>query len=476
MRIIIYALGKKFEQYKDKLNWEDIIALADKNIKSPNKINEIPVIMPSAIRYLEYDYIAVFSDYLFEEIKRELVGEYFICKDKIIPWKVLIGEEIAAADSVQLYQKFFSGKKCKKILDIGMSILPQICLTKEEVFSEDDVMLDGLLDEDEVPNGNIYDHIFKELSDCKDYYDAILLNEIQEDSDIKWGKIGKYARYILMHARYSLQGKITTKVLKEKLQKQGKLTYISTLEGIFLILDTKSEKVLSDISLYIVMHKNYNSLKDSFYKPLCVGGYEKEGYLTEQKGENIAYLNSKINECTALYWIWKNTSSKYVGLNHYRRYFYKDEIRSMDNYLDIEYASELLDKYDIILPKANPSSKIKILDQIRQSINSKLCEKAYLMVRGKFEKKQPDYLQAFDSVMEGYNAFLCNMFVTRREILNEYCEWLFSFLIEAAEEMDVTGYDPYSQRVVGFFAERMWTVWLRKNRLKIKELPYVVVK
>ena len=97
-------------------------------------------------------------------------------------------------------------------------------------------------------------------------------------------------------------------------------------------------------------------------------------------------------------------------------------------------------------------------------------------MRKGIEKHQPEYLQIFDDVMNGHSAFLCNMFVTRREILNRYCEWLFSFLIEAAEAIDVEGYDSYSQRVIGFFAERMWTVWLRKNKLKIKELPYVVVK
>ena len=78
--------------------------------------------------------------------------------------------------------------------------------------------------------------------------------------------------------------------------------------------------------------------------------------------------------------------------------------------------------------------------------------------------------------MDGYAIFNCNIFVTKREILDRYCEWLFSFLIEAAEEIDVEGYDSYSQRVIGFFAERMWTVWLRKNRLRIKELPYVIIR
>ena len=104
-----------------------------------------------------------------------------------------------------------------------------------------------------------------------------------------------------------------------------------------------------------------------------------------------------------------------------------------------------------------------------------MIEKSYTIIRNAIEKKQPDYLDAFDSVMRGHNAFMCNMFVTKREILNAYCGWLFSFLIEAADEIDVEGYDSYSQRVIGFFAERMWTVWLRRNKFSIKELPFVVV-
>ena len=67
-----------------------------------------------------------------------------------------------------------------------------------------------------------------------------------------------------------------------------------------------------------------------------------------------------------------------------------------------------------------------------------------------------------------------SMFVTRRKILNMYCEWLFSFLIEAAEKMDISGYDVYSKRIMGFLAERLLTTWLLKQNLKIKEQPYTV--
>lgn len=477
MRIIIYALGRIFERYREKLDWNQIVALADKKVKSIVDTYKIPTILPNEINSLEYDFIAVFSNDFFEEIKMELVGEYFIPQDKIISWREVIAEEgMPTAEILQFYRIFLKEKKCKKILDIGMSILSKNCLIKEEFLSDDELLLDGLWDGEKIQNDNLYDHIFKRYDECTEQYDAILLGGEQQRLKAEWYQMKQHVRFILMHTGYFQDGVFIKKNLETKLQQYGKVTCISNLNGLFWIIDTKKQKLSVDISVYVVTHKNYNVRSDCFYKPFCVGDYKKEGYLTEETGKNIAYLNPKINECTALYWIWKNTNTKYVGLNHYRRYFYANEIRSMDNYLDVEYASEILEEYDIILPKPHPVNKTKVLEEIRNSINQELCEKAYILFRSKIIEKQPNYVQAFDSVMEGNSAFLCNMFVTKREILERYCEWLFSFLLEVAEEMDVEGYDNYSQRVTGFFAERMWTVWLRKNRLRIKELPYVIVK
>ena len=75
-------------------------------------------------------------------------------------------------------------------------------------------------------------------------------------------------------------------------------------------------------------------------------------------------------------------------------------------------------------------------------------------------------------VIAGNKFYQCNMFVTRREIFDKYCEWLFSFLIEAAETIDISECDTYSARIIGFFAERMWTVWLLRQEYRIKELPF----
>ena len=77
--------------------------------------------------------------------------------------------------------------------------------------------------------------------------------------------------------------------------------------------------------------------------------------------------------------------------------------------------------------------------------------------------------------MNGHKGILLNMFVMKREIFNEYCQWLFSFLIEAAEKIEVEKYDAYSKRVIGFFAERMLTVWLTMHPYKMKELPVLLL-
>ena len=72
------------------------------------------------------------------------------------------------------------------------------------------------------------------------------------------------------------------------------------------------------------------------------------------------------------------------------------------------------------------------------------------------------------------------MFVTRRDIFDAYCKWLFSFYLDATEEiLRTVGLDEITgnpRRIIGFFSERMMTIWLWKNRLRIKELDFMFVE
>ncbi|MCI9619922.1 MAG: DUF4422 domain-containing protein [Dorea sp.] len=473
MRIIIYAVGRMFEYHSGQIEWEDIIALADKNPKIETKKYGFPVIKPDVICEWEYDFIAIFSNKYFEKIKMELVGEYFVPKEKIIPWREIVLKESVSSGILQHYKIFLKERMCKRVLVFELPMIHKNCLIKEELLSWKEGVLDGVWSRVEDQNKNLYENIYEKFEECDENYDAILLGSELCCRDHVLEQIKSRTRYILIHTGYLTYEISAKKTLEDKLRQCGEVSCISDLEGLFWIVDTENKQLTEDASIYVVTHKDYNVPTNYPYKPLCVGDYQKRGYLTESMGENIAYLNKKINESTALYWIWKNTNEKYVGINHYRRYFYNNEIRSVDNYLDIEHICEIFKEYDIILPQVYSMAEMTVFEQLRATINHELFEEGYSIIRNKIGKVHPNYLEVFDSVMEGSRIFPCNLFVAKREIVNRYCEWLFSFLIEAAEEIDVENCDNYSRRVIGFFAERMWTVWLRKNRVKVKELPYV---
>lgn len=479
MKIIVYALGKVYEKEKKGIDFERVIALADRSAHFGSERDGISVIPPDMICKTEYDYIAVFSSQYYEEIKMELMGEYHIPQNKIIPWTEIVKKESKNMIQIlELYRLYLSTIGCRKILDVGISVLPDFYLSKEQFLSGESAVLDGVWGDKAILSASLYDNVYRTFGDCTEDYDVILL--WGEWNDIFWRlddfeKNNINTKYILLYTGYLQRNMTVREELKKRFEKYGRVTSLSNTWGILWIIDTRNIQNVNhqkDMSIYVVTHKNYNVITNQLYIPLCVGGFQKPGYLNEQIGDNIAYLNTKINECTALYWIWKNTDTEYVGLNHYRRYFYNNGIKSADNYLNGMRIFEILSEYDIILAKVTPIGHLTIYEQIYHSINHELCEKGYFAMRRGIEEHQPEYLQAFDDVMNGHSMFRCNIFVTKRAILNKYCEWLFSFLIEAAEQVDVEGYDNYSQRAIGFFAERMWTVWLRKNKLKIKEMPY----
>lgn len=61
--------------------------------------------------------------------------------------------------------------------------------------------------------------------------------------------------------------------------------------------------------------------------------------------------------------------------------------------------------------------------------------------------------------------------------MDAYCTWLFSFLLDVVRESGVMEQGSHlPQRGIGFLAERMLTVWLMYQDLRIKELPILELK
>ncbi len=91
-------------------------------------------------------------------------------------------------------------------------------------------------------------------------------------------------------------------------------------------------------------------------------------------------------------------------------------------------------------------------------------------------EKYPAYLPAFDRVMACSAGHRFNMFVIRKRYFDRWCAFLFDVPFELEQRLDISGYSPYDARVFGFVGERLLDVWLRTNRVRYRDLPYVFME
>lgn len=238
----------------------------------------------------------------------------------------------------------------------------------------------------------------------------------------------------------------------------------------------RNVRLFNIMSIYVITHKIFEKkFNDDNYCILHVGknkNYEND-YFRDNYGENISDKNYSFCELTGLYWIWKNINDDIVGLCHYRRYFCTNIQEFLYNKFDILpnvlSGKEIVDKlkeYDIILPK-----RIHMLTNVYSFYASSHNAKDMDVVRQVISEKTPKYLECFDNVMKSKYYYYANMFICKKEYLDDYCEWLFEILFEVERRIDISQYDDYQKRIFGFLSERLLQVWVIKNNLNIKEYP-----
>lgn len=230
------------------------------------------------------------------------------------------------------------------------------------------------------------------------------------------------------------------------------------------------------MKIYVMMHKIIDIHKMKGFIPLLVGAKNNKENIKEniQRDDsipdNISYKNKNYCELTGIYWMWKNNDirdEEIIGLCHYRRYFIKNIFSTKkDNYLDYDDINNMMQKYDIIVP--NPRRyKVKIKDSFRGAPSKEDMEKTKDIIK----RLYPEYEDSLNEFLNQKSAYLYNMFIAKKSIMNEYFKWLFDILFELEKEIDISNYDSYRARVYGFISERLFNVWIIKNkdRLSIKE-------
>lgn len=236
---------------------------------------------------------------------------------------------------------------------------------------------------------------------------------------------------------------------------------------------------MEKITIYILTHKKFDYEENEIYKPLLNGSAllnDDFGYIRDDTGENISKLNPYYAELTGQYWAWKNSTSDIIGFCHYRRYFAKGIFLKKLEKKDIQ---KTLKKYDIIVPQRVNTSK-KIIDGIGDSNKIKRLsenkphsvihtKEDYLILREIIKEKSSEYLKAYDEMLNGKYIYLFNMFITRKEILDGYFNWLFPILKEVRKQTDFSKYGDTNKRLLGYLSERLLQVYINKNNLTYKE-------
>ena len=226
------------------------------------------------------------------------------------------------------------------------------------------------------------------------------------------------------------------------------------------------------LQIYVVSHKNYAELSDSNYQTLWVGNkFSENKYFS--KLNNLNEYNPLINECTALYSIWKHDKkSDYIGFNHYRRFF--ESVINQGLPIQKWEVFLIMKQCDVIVAPANIYS-VPIKEQLAENLNGEAYNAGVNALYKVFEKKSEKEKQILHQFMEENVMYPYGMFIMRRELVDEYCKWLFPILFEMIGHVTIKEeWDAYSKRIIGFIAERLFTVWLLLTEYRIEELPVIL--
>ncbi len=180
--------------------------------------------------------------------------------------------------------------------------------------------------------------------------------------------------------------------------------------------------------------------------------------LMDNQGEHISEKNVNYSELTVLYWIWKNklcsgggTKSdrkQYYGLSQYRRTFVLTDdqmMRLADN--DV----------DAVLPYPMPYEP-----NIHAHHQRYLKDEDWNALLTALEELSPEYAEIFPDILNQRYFYNYNVILARKNVLRDYCAWLFPIL-ERTEELSIPKGCDRGDRYIGYMAETLETLYFMRN-------------
>ena len=255
---------------------------------------------------------------------------------------------------------------------------------------------------------------------------------------------------------------------------------------------------MSNIKIFVSYKDKHRIIKSNFITPIQTGRAIAdevfEDMIGDDTGDNISVLNNRFCETTAIYWAWKNfdkiDNPDYIGFMHYRRHFLFGDQNYVPNFyglvkypdlnndylkdnLDDDKIKKIVELYDLIIPKRIELELVNGVknnyQQYKNSHNIKDLDKAFSLIINKY----PEYEKYVNEYKSSNYAYFLDMFIMKKDIFFEYCNWLFSILFDLRYIIPPSS-DSYQNRAIGFISERLTDIFFRKlyyEKYKIKELP-----
>ena len=324
---------------------------------------------------------------------------------------------------------------------------------------------------------------------------GFMVSSMQDNSDIL---LGLHVEEIEYYAdKYSDKDKINVVIatpedlydeIKKTLSKYGFTNYIcmSSVEKAKFIeayykkicrfpslhnlnCDPKERAV---IQVYMAQSHKDRVLQNAYHIPDWVYPIQVGAELTDMRiadlldnmGDNISEKNANYCELTALYWMWKNKltgidrmphgemaqdNPLYYGIFHYRRILDisdEDLSRAASNHVDVIFPFPTIHEPDICEHHAryiNESDWGAMLQALREL--------------------QPAYADAFSEIFGQEYLYNYNIIIAKREVLADYCAWLFPIL-ERTEQLSTPKGWERADRYIGYIGENLLTLYFMYHK------------
>lgn len=237
--------------------------------------------------------------------------------------------------------------------------------------------------------------------------------------------------------------------------------------GYFQSLNSLSKgKVMPKTCVLEVKHCMDRTLKnfyknDPWVKSIQAGAANTEeriSSLLDSDGDNISEMNALYCEETALYWMWKNMINnpqedyEYYGLYQYRRVL---------NVTEENLKSIRAENVDVVLPYP-----MIHLPNIKEHHGRYANEMEWDMLLKAVSELEPEYSADYERIFSSPYMYNYNMFVAKREVVEDYCRWLFPIMFRT-EELCKSAEAPFTKRYLAYFAESLLTWYFMHNAYKL---------